>query len=60
MRRHSPKALQIATGALLFAALTFGAEAGTGMELHAALAVAAVSAVAFGVMASIWRLLRGG
>jgi len=52
--------LQIASGALLFAALAFGAEAGSGIELHAALAVAAISGVAFGVMASLWRLVRGG
>ncbi len=60
MRRQSPRALQIASGALLFAALAFGAEAGSGIELHAALAVAAISGVAFGVMASLWRLVRGG
>ena len=60
MRRQAPGTLQIATGSLLFAVLALGAEIGSGMELHAAIAVAAVSAMAFGIMASLWRLVRGG
>lgn len=59
MRGQAPGTLQLATGALLFAVLTFGAEASTGIEVHAAIAVAAVSAMAFGIMASLWRLVRG-
>ncbi|WP_102224658.1 hypothetical protein [Acidimangrovimonas sediminis] len=60
MARQAPGAANFAVGPVLFAALTFGAERSTGIEPHAAIALAAVSGVTFMLFMGVWRLVRGG
>lgn len=60
MTRDMPGAFSWIAGTLLFCLLTFGAEIGTGMESHAAIALSVVSGAVFGVLTGLWRLARGG